>query len=196
MKKHLLGIALCVAGAAQAQLFQLEIDISNPANVIFTATSLPGEQLSLGKTLFDGVTLGVFFNPALTTQAGGFAAGDLRPWLTPLVYNSWISDDVTPGLVTDLNIYRDGVGSDLPQTFSTFFQALAGSASIDLSGQAGNFQPLGTSGPIYAGWSGNLGTQIGTWHITAVPELPVAAHLAIYGAGFAGLAIYRRTRKA
>ena len=196
MNKSLLGLALCVAGAAQAQLFHLGVDLTDPANVVFTATALPATQNSLGKTLFDGITLAVFFAPPLPTQVGGPLSGDLRSWSTPLVYDAWISDDVTPGVVTDLNIYRDAVGSNFPETFDTFFQALAGSASIDLSGQAAHFKGLGTSGPIFSGWSGNIGPQIGIWQITAVPELPVAAHLAIYGAGFAGLALYRRSRKA
>lgn len=196
MNKSLLGLALCVAGAAQAQLFHLGIDLTDPANVIFTATSLPPSQDSFGKTTFDGITLAVFFSPALPSSVGGFATGDLRPSTSTLAYNTWASDEVTPGLVTDLNIYRSGPGSSHPETFDTFFQALAGSAFIDLSAEAGSFKALGTSGPILSGWSGNIGPQIGTWQITAVPELPVAAHLAIYGAGFAGLAIYRRSRKA
>ncbi len=196
MNKSLLGLALCVAGAAQAQLFHLGVDLTDPANVVFTATSLPPSQDSFGKVAFEGITLSVFFSPALPSAVGGFATGDLRPWLTTTTYNTWASDDITPGLVTDLNIYRTGPGFNHPETFDTFFQALAGSAVMDLSGQAGSFKALGTSGPIFSGWSGNIGPQIGTWQITAVPELPVAAHLAIYGAGFAGLAIYRRSRKA
>lgn len=196
MNKSLLGLALGVAGAAQAQLFHLGVDLTDPANVVFTATSLPPPQTAQGQSLFDGITLSVFFAPPLASQAGGFATGSLRPWLSPLTYNTWASDDITPGLVTDLNIYRTGPGNDVTQTFNTFFQALAGSASIDLSAQAAHFKGLGTSGPIFSGWSGDIGPQIGVWQITAVPELPVAAHLAIYGAGFAGLAIYRRSRKA
>ena len=138
----------------------------------------------------------LFFNPALPTQVGGVFAGNLRAWSMPIVYDTWASDDVTPGLVTDLSIYTTGPGFNFPETFDTHFQALAGSASIDLSAYLANFQPDGTSGPIFAGSSGNLGSPIGTWQITAVPELPVAAHLALYGAGFVGLVVYRRSRKA
>lgn len=196
MNKSLLGLGLCVAGAARAQLFHLGIDISDPANVVFSATSLPSTQDDFGKRAFDGITLGLFFNPALPTQVGGVLAGNLRAWSMPIVYDTWASDDVTPGLVTDLSIYTTGPGFNFPETFDTHFQALAGSASIDLSAYLANFQPEGTSGPIFAGSSGNLGSPMGTWQITAVPELPVAAHLALYGAGFVGLAVYRRSRKA
>lgn len=196
MKTRSIALALCVAGVAQAQLFHLGIDLTDPANVVLTATSLSASQTAQGQSLFDGVTLSVFFSSPLSSQVGGLATGDLRPWLSPLTYNTWASDDIIPGLVTDLNIYRAGPGADVTETFNSFFQALAGSASVDLSAQAGNFMPLGTTGPIYSGWSGDIGPQIGIWQITAVPEFPVAAHLAIYGVGFAGLAAYRRARKA
>lgn len=194
MKKTLLSVALCAAGIAQAQLFHLDINLTNPSAAVFTATTLPSEDNSFGTTLFDGISLQVFFNPALPGQTGGTTIGTLRPFLTNLAYDAWISDDVSPGLVTELNIYRDGVGNIVPQSFLTFFQALAGSAVIDLSGQIGSLPTFGTSGPIAAGWTGNPGPQIGTWAV--VPELPVGAHLALYGVGFAGVWFYRRSRKA
>ena len=64
-----------------------------------------------------------------------------------------------------------------------------------LASEAAFLPTLGTTGPIFAGYSDNPGVIIGTWEITAVPELPVAAHLALYGAGFAGLWTFRRFRK-
>lgn len=196
MKKILLSIALCAAGVTQAQLYHLGIDLSNPSAAVFTATTLASEDNSFATSLYDGISLQVFFNPGLPAQKGGSTIGTLRPFLTNLAYDAWISDDITPGLVTELNIYRDGVGGNIPQSFSTFFAALAGSAVIDLSGQLAHLPALGTRGPLVAGWTDNQGPQIGSWEITAVPELPVGAHLGLYGIGFAGVWFYRRSRKA
>lgn len=200
MKKTLLSLALCATGIAQAQLYHLGIDLSNPSAAVFTATTLPSEDNSFGTSLFDGISLQVFFNPGLPAVAGGTTIGTtigtLRPFQINLAYNTWFSDFASPGLVTELNIYREGRGSEISQTFSTFFAALEGSATLDLSGQIGHLPGLGTRGPLIAGWTGNQGPRIGSWEITAVPELPVGAHLGLYGVGFAGVWLYRRSRKA
>jgi|GEM_PF-4433209 len=197
MNKHILCIAsLLAAGAAQAQLFHLGIDISNPSAVVITATSLNATGNS-AMTLWDGATLQLFFTDSVNPVFDQPLAGNLRPSSSVLAYNSWLVDETIPTVFSDLGIYQftDDPPSSPPQVFGTFFSAFTGTSTINLSAEAAFLPIIGTTGPIFAGWSDNLGPIIGTWEITAVPELPVAAHLALYGAGFAGFWTFRRFRK-
>lgn len=198
MNKTTLTIGLALAGftAAQAQLFHLGIDLSNPSSVVITATAQPALANTANTSLFDGATLLDFFVAPISPLAGGPVAGTIRPYSASIPYNSWTSDSVGSLDWDDLNLYTDGNNGNNPQIFGTFFQAFLSSGSLDLSPFSAELPGLGATGDVLAGYSENLGPIVGQWEITAVPELPVAAHLALYGAGFAGLAIYRRTRKA
>lgn len=199
MKKKLLSIALCAAGAVHAQFFHLTIDLSNPSTAVFTATTRKSDSDSQTTQLFDGITLYDFFYPAFADPVSGSVTGSLQPSTSDpgLSYDRWTSDQIVPTVYSDLNLYRSS--GTLPQTFSKDSQALTGSAVIDLSSQIGNLPVFGTTGWIMGGYSGNLDYAIGLWEVIGappVPELPVGAHLAVYGLGFAGVWAYRRSRKA
>jgi len=197
MKKHLsLGVVLCAASCAlQAQLFHLGVDLTNPTAAVITATTQPGLNNSAATSLFDGATLINFLTGTPALNTGGSLTGTLRPFSSSIPYANWINDDLSSPAYVDLNLYQV-TGSPNTQIFGTFFQPFISQGTLNLTPLAGLLPGLGATGDIYAGYSGNVGPLVGTWQITAVPELPVAAHLAIYGAGFAGLFIYRRTRKA
>ncbi len=197
MNKTTLSLGLALAGftAAQAQLFHLGIDLSNPSSVVITATAQAALANSANTSLFDGATLLDFFTAPISPFAGGSVSGTIRPFSASIAYDSWTSDAVGDAVVNDLNLYTLNNGNN-PQIFGNFFQAFLSSGSLDLSQFSAQLPSLGATGGILSGYSDNSGPVVGTWEITAVPELPVAAHLALYGAGFAGLAIYRRTRKA
>jgi hypothetical protein len=197
MNKHILCAAsLLAAGAAHAQLFHLGIDLTDPSSVVITATPLNATGNS-AMTLWDGAVLQLFFTDSIPAVFDESLVGSLRPSSSVLPYDSWFVDETIPTVLSDLGIYRFTIDppSSPPQVFGTFFTAFTGSSTLDLSAQAAFFPIIGTTGPIFAGWSDNLGPIIGTWEVTAVPELPVAAHLALYGAGFAGLWTFRRFRK-
>jgi hypothetical protein len=197
MNKTTLTLGLALAGftATQAQLFHLGIDLSNPSSVVITATAQPALANTANTSLFDGATLLDFFTAPISPSAGGPLNGSIRPYSASLAYDGWTSDSVGSLDMDDLNLYTEGNFGNNPQIFGTFFQAFISSGSLDLSAFSAELPALGAKGDILSGYSGNFGPIVGQWEITAVPELPVAAHLALYGAGFAGLAIYRRTRK-
>ena len=192
----ILGLALGGAVGLQAQLFHLGINLSDKANVVVTATALPALANTANTSLFDGATLSGFFTSPIPASAGGLVFGGIRPYSASIAYDSWTIDNIGSGVMDDLNLYTTGNIGNNPQIFGTFFQAFISSGSLDLSAFSAELPGLGASGDVLAGYSQQLGPIVGRWEITAVPELPVAAHLALYGAGFAGLAIYRRSRKA
>ncbi len=197
MNKHILCAAsLLAAGAAQAQLFHLGVDLTNPSAVVITATSLNATANSV-LTLFEGTTLQLFFSNEVSLNSFGPAGGNLAPFSSGTAYDTWSVDDTIPFLFTDLSFFKSTVDPENSpaQVFGTFFTAFKGTAILDLSAQSAFLPTIGTTGPIFAGYSDTLGPIIGTWEVTAVPELPVAAHLALYGAGFAGLWMFRRFRK-
>lgn len=197
MNKHILCAAsLLAAGAAQAQLFHLGIDLTDPSAVVVTATSLNAADNS-ALTLFDGATLQLFFTGDIATLPNGPLGGNLAPFASGTGYDSWSVDDTIPFVFSDLSFfqYTDDPPNSPAQVFGSFFTAFKGTGTLDLSAEAAFLPIIGTTGPIFAGYSGNLGPIIGTWEVTAVPELPVGAHLALYGAGFAGLWTFRRFRK-
>jgi hypothetical protein len=197
MNKHILcAAALLAAGAAHAQVFHLGIDLTDPSAVVITATPLNATANS-SLTLFDGVTLQLFFTADIPSTTFAGVTGTLAPFASGVAYDTWAADDTFPGVFSDLSFYRstDDPPSSPPQIFGTFFSAFSGTSTINLASQAALLPIIGTTGPVFAGYSDNLGPIIGTWEVTAVPELPVAAHLALYGAGFAGLWTFRRFRK-
>ncbi len=197
MNKHILCAAsLLAAGAAQAQVFHLGVDLMDPSAVVITATSLHATDNSV-LTLFEGATLGLFFTDQVNFNFFGPVTGNLAPFSSGTSYDTWAVDDTIPLLFTDLSFFTSTAdpGNSPAQVFGTFFSAFKGTGTLDLSSHAAFFPIIGTSGPIFAGYSDTLGPIIGTWEVTAVPELPVPAHLALYGAGFAGLWTFRRFRK-
>lgn len=183
-------------------MFHLGVDLSNPSAVVITATTAVSLENSATTTLFEGATLQLFFTSDLTGApvTDGLAAGTLRPFSAAFAYDTWTLDDTIPGIFSDLNLFLPGDPETSPsQVFGNFFQAFVGSSTINLSDFTASFPVNGTTGPIYAGYSDNLGPMIGTWEVTAVPtpvpELPVAAHLGLYGAGLLGFLAHRRFRK-
>lgn len=197
MNKHILCAAsLLAAGVAQAQLFHLGIDLTDPSAVVITSTPLSATDNS-ALTLFEGATLQLFFSGYVPFNTFGAASGNLAPFSSGTAYNTWAVDDTIPLLFADLSFFTstDDPANSPAQIFGTFFTAFKGSATIDLSAHTALLPSIGITGPIFAGYSDNLGPIIGTWEVTAVPELPVPAHLALYGAGFAGFWAFRRFRK-
>jgi hypothetical protein len=195
-KRILCAASLLAAGAAQAQLFHLGIDVTDPSAVVVTATALTSTANS-SLTLFDGVTLQSFFADEIPNPTFAGMSGNLAPFASGVAYNTWGIDDIVPDIFSDLSFYRstDNPPSSPAQIFGTLITAFSGTSTLNLASQAAFLPSNGATGPIFAGYPDNLGPIIGTWEITAVPELPVAAHLALYGAGFAGLWTFRRFRK-
>jgi hypothetical protein len=163
------------------------VDVSNPANVTFTATGAPAAVADTGTFTYDGATLLKFFpvaaDPALDLDVGG----DLTPNGTTQRYDASFPDDVS-GSSVDLNL-RAFSGLD-GQVFSTSAPAFTGAGTVDFSSLAGPLPVPGTTGQIMAGWSEEPGQVIGEWAV--VPEVTPWAQAGVMGLTVLGVAAWRR----
>jgi hypothetical protein len=166
----------------------IEVNVSNPAAVTFTATgnhSLINDSTATG---VDGVDLLAFFSDM------GFGLGSVSGNLTPptqdgIAYFTWYTDSYSSGGTSynDLNLYSN---EGHPQNFSTGAPAFTGTGTADLSAYTAFLPSLGASGNIAAGSFGQGSMAvIGQWQVT--PEPATLSLLAVGGLA----AIIRRKRK-
>jgi hypothetical protein len=155
----------------------LLIDVSDPANVTFTATANNSAVAgNLSADFNGGITLKDFF-----TSNENIGVGD------PLaISGTWISrgasssfneavtfdfdantGNVEPGV--DLSLYHNVVNPSNLQQFITSAPPFTGSSTADLS--LLTFLPNpGATGSVYMGYLGSHGGILGEWMAVAVPE--------------------------
>jgi hypothetical protein len=164
--------------AAFSQSLVVSINITNPANVTFTAT---GAFSSVNETRGqgDGISFVGFFVASPTNNSA--FSGNLTPSGSLSAFNTnFVSSS------TDLNLFGPG-GPNM--IFTTTTAAFTGVGFDDMSYAIGNFAAPGTEGDIRTGFnSSNYGGIIGQY--TVIPE-PDTAMLV----GFVGLALMLRRRK-
>lgn len=190
----LLGTALATSVKAQSNLpVLLYVDVSDPHNVIFTATPSFAFANDSSTLVGDGVDLLNFFPTALL-GGGGFTTGNLVGGDSGIAYTAFAVDDdsTSGGDYVDLNLYDDP-GNSL-QTFSTNAAAFTGSTTIDYNSLVGELPEEGDHGSIIAGWDGNPGQVIGEWVVGAAP-VPEPGTMALAGLGGLSALIYARRRK-
>lgn len=202
MRKSIWAVALAslaglgVGGVAQAQVFHLLVDLTDPSAAVITATS-ENALLNSNTTIHShGATLQGFFTSSLASIPALPVTGDLGPSTSGIAYTGWDIDQVSSGVLTDLGLFNLGFpdGGEV-QEFFTGTPAFVGSSTLDLSSVAAFLPTVGASGDIYAGYSLSLGPVVGRWQVVAVPEVPAAAQCGIYAVGLAGLWMWRRVKK-
>jgi hypothetical protein len=164
----------------------LTIDISNPANVTFSATNgHPDADFDLDASI--GFTLlGFLTNDEATSfdSTGTLSAsGMIEPYLS-LFTLDYAGGLYEPG--RDLNLYANADAGT--QNFLTTAPAFSGSITFDLSEIASLFPSVGTTGTIQAGDGSTVGPVIGSYEVVPEP----AACILVGAAGM--LLIFRRRR--
>lgn len=178
-------------GSAQVLL---NINDSNPSNVVITATSADAGVNYNGNNANQGVDLLQFFTQnEFNMTFGQNLSGGLTGGNTGVNYNDLYSDDQSTGNTDylDMELYVDlnSAGEANTETFSTTRAAFSGTWTVDLAalGVTGAALPTaGTQGNIISGYSGGPGAVIGQWSVEAVPE-PGATSLAMTGLAVTGI---------
>lgn len=198
-RRRLLLLIACLIGllsvpAARADIL-VTIDITNPAAVVFTATS--AAPLTSGPNVPG--TGGIDFLHFFATEISGFALGlvSQSTFATYLdssyPYLNWNTDNYS-GPNVDLTFYSQKTSS---QHFSTSDPAFVGTGTVNFSAYAAYLPSAGATGQITDGNSGNASgdsrplTVLGTYQV--VPEPATWTLLAL---GLAAcLPALRRLRK-
>ncbi|GAT32447.1 PEP-CTERM protein-sorting domain-containing protein [Terrimicrobium sacchariphilum] len=184
MRRRLLLIA-CLIGllsvsAARADIL-VTIDITNPAAVVFTATSAAPQSSGPNVPGTGGIDFLHFF----AVEISGFASGlvSQSTFATYLdssyPYQDWNTDEYSRSNV-DLQFYSQKTSS---QHFSTSDPAFVGTGTVDFSAYAAYLPTAGATGQITDGASGNASgdsrplTVLGSYQV--VPEPATWALLAL-----------------
>ena len=186
----LLGFGLGATVTQAAPPILLQVDVSNPAAVTFTATSDFSYAVDSSFNLQEGIDLVSFFTAPLSGPGStGTISGSLAtPSYPAYPYDYWSADDRSGSFnQVDLNLYRATEGLNNPQIFSTTANAFTGTSTINLSSQVAYLPSLlGTTGNIVPGWgSMEPYTVIGQWQVVAIPE---PTTLTLVGLGLLGVA--------
>jgi len=181
----LAAVVMCAAGQLPANAgVVLEVDVTNPSAVTFTATGAFSAVDSSSTVTFDGISALGF----LTSSGGNteqFTTSTLRPSnvISPDdAYTAYQFD--TNGV--DLDMYTNG--GQLTQVFSTSAAALVGQLVANLSFWTSQLPSAGASGNVLAGYPATNGGVIGTWQVVPEPSM-----YALAGAG--ALASYLMARR-
>ncbi|MFN0066517.1 MAG: hypothetical protein ACKVYV_02675 [Limisphaerales bacterium] len=190
LRRALPGLLALVAGPLHAAVL-IQVDVSNPANVTFTATGAAAGVDDASTFTYDGATLLGFFPAAADPGLDLDVGGNLTPNGTTQRYDASFPDDVS-GSSVDLNL-RAFSGLD-DQAFSTSAPAFTGVGTVDFTSLAGPLPEPGMTGQIMAGWSGEPGQVIGEWAV--VPEVAPVAQAGVMGLAVLGFVAIRRGRAA
>ncbi len=209
-----LSLLLLSAVAAQAAVL-IQIDVSDAANVTFTATGSFAEIANSDYPTNDGVDLMAFFTggseiaAALVPIPIGLerVGGSLTAAGAQDAYNNWTRDNVTKDMNIDLNLYFEVGGSEATaavplaasaqkpvgfQLFSTNSAAFTGTGFIDFTTESQYLPQIGASGEIRPGYSDNgLGSSIGRWLVIPEPS----TYALLLGAGVLAVAAIARRRR-
>lgn len=169
--------------AAQRLPVLLTVDITDPTNVIISATGEVPAFSDNSLFMSSGVSLlGLFEGLGFEIPVPVAVGGNLTPAGNIEGYNRF--DNTFENLTAnDLNIFADGVGGQ--QLFDINDPAFTGStAPFDFSGAV--FPPVGATGRIVNGINPESST-LGSWQI-----IPAPGAFALLGLG--GLAATRRRR--
>lgn len=204
MKRSIVPILLAsllalIGNTARAQVrILIQIDVSSPSAVKFTATTMAPAYTygNVSVTTFLGITLTTFFT-------SGVAAIPVPNSLDALssVISIYQTDNPLPQASFDnlfapdyRNLNLHSTLSEDPMAFSTGTQALSGEAIYDLSTQAPYLPDVGTIGDIHIGnYSGSPGTVLGQWEVVgAIPE--PSTYAIFVGLAALGFVAWRRRR--
>ena len=184
VRRVLPGLLALAAGPLHAAVL-IQVDVSNPANVTFTATGAPAGVDDAGTFTYHGATLLTFFTAAADGDLD--VVGNLAPSGTTESYDASFADDVS-GSSVDLNL-RAFNGLD-DQVFSTAAPAFTGTGTVDFTSLAALLPGPGASGQLMVGWSGYPGQVIGEWAV--VPEVSTCAQAGVMGLALVGWLVWRR----
>jgi hypothetical protein len=172
---------VCSSGRAE---ILLTVDVSDPENVVFSATDgVPSEAANVDSLV--GFSLLGFLNADSEVAFDG--TGDLEANGMDAAYLSFLSLNFSSGPFTsgkDINIYANlDAGA---QNFLTSAPAFSGAIAFDLSSIASLLPTAGGSGLIQIGDGSTVGPVIGSYEVVPEP----AACLLVGAAGM--LLIFRR----
>ncbi len=167
---------LTLGSTASFAAILLEIDISDPSAVTFTATSNNASSDSSLNASSNGFTIEGFF---LSNPTVDYIDGNVTGTLSPVTGTTqtyaiagtfdYLSGTETFGPGNDLNVTANGNAGSNSQVFSTSSTAFTGTAVMDLSSYVANLPLAGASGSIYPGYS--LGPAvIGEWSVVPEPS--------------------------
>ncbi len=145
--KGIIGAILVVAATSQAAVL-IEVDISDPSAVTFTATSAFSSLFDDSATNNSGVTLQSFFETAELIAFTAMPGSTLTPSGTTSSFTGFFNNF---GSLTqfDLNFFRSAPDGDIQgQVFSTTTPAFSGVAVLNLS--FADLPLFGTTGSIFA----------------------------------------------
>ena len=176
------GALMLCASVSQAAVV-ITIDVSNPSNVVFSATveTSSRDESSVGN--ISGVSLMDFFN-ANTSGSSGFTGSLAVVGVQAFDFYDTLDagNTMAPGPGRDLNLSAFVAGN---MTFSMASPAFEGSSEIDFSSVASFLPAPGTVGDVRPGLGLTLTDSIGTFQV--IPE-PSSGLLLLAGvAGALGL---------
>lgn len=195
--KNLVATSIVALGITtlQSQASAILINISDPSNVTFTATtenSLIDSEL--GTT--DGITLVNFFTSNLNigeAQLPGSLAvadtGDSFLTIGSANFEDFFGDDGN-----DLTIFNIDDDTFTGQIFTAGQLAFTGESTFDFSSFAASLPAVGSTGDIVTGFDAdalNHGLVINTFEVVAVPE---PSSTLLLGLSALGLAAHRRRK--
>lgn len=161
------GMASASAANAQSLPVLIIVDISDPSNVVFTATGNAAAVADDSASIIGGVSLlDLFAGSGFDTDGSITISGDLSPSGNPDAYNRILNGIGSLG-TTSLNFWASGAGLG-PQEFNTNDPAFSGSTDgFDFGGVSFN-----SSGLILIGDTNLLpgsGATLGTWELIPAP---------------------------
>jgi MYXO-CTERM domain-containing protein len=179
------AVSTAVMAAYAADPVLITVDVSNPAEVTFTATGQsPG--ITVTQNAFVGMSLLDFWRSNVDYGSGSPGGEGLEASGTAGAYTACVRYGTT------LNFYITS-GQGVDQKFAIGDPAFTGSATVNLSSISTLLPVAGSSGSLIAGdpMMPEAGVQsIGRWQVSAVPEPHEYALLA--GLGLVGFAVWRR----
>jgi len=196
--KNLVATSIVALGITtlQSQASAILINISDPSNVTFTATtesSLIDSELGTA----DGITLVNFFTSNLNigeAQLPGSLAvadtGDSFLTIESVNFEDFFGDDDG----NDLTIFNVDDDTFTGQVFETGQLAFTGESTFDFSSFAASLPAVGSTGDIVTGFDAdalNHGLVINTFEVVAVPE---PSSTLLLGLSALGLAAHRRRK--